>query len=72
MFLSEYSSPRCKYFVAVGAGVAVVFDALVDDLDVPVQMALLAKHLLAYGTRGWFVDLNVKMNLEKENYLVEK
>ena len=37
--------------------------SFVDDLDVPVQMALLAEQLPTLGTRGWFVDLDVQVYL---------
>ena len=59
------SSPRCKYFVAVRTRIAVVLDALVDDLDVSVEMSLLAEHFLTNWTRGWLVNLYVEMNLQK-------
>ena len=62
--VSFNSSPCCKYFIAVRTGVAVVLDALVDDLDVPVQVPLLAEHLVTLRTRGRLVDLDVEMNLK--------
>ena len=64
-FIMFFFSPRCKYFVAVRTRVAVVLDALVDDLDVSVEMSLLAEHFVTNWTRGWLVNLYVEMNLQK-------
>ena len=59
-------SPRCKYFVTVRTGIAVVLDALVDNLDVPVQMSLLTEHFMTFRTGCRFVYLDVEMNLREK------
>ena len=67
--ISFDSSPCCKYFVAVRTRITVVLDAFVDDLYVPVEMTLLAEHFVTYWTRGWLVDLDVEMNLQKRGVM---
>lgn len=52
-----------EYFAAVGTGVAVVLDTVMDNLDVPIQVPFFAEHFAALGTGGWFMDLDVEVNL---------
>ena len=51
--------PGGEYFLAVGTGVAVVLDTLVDDLDVSVQVTFLAEHFVTLRTCRRFVNLDV-------------
>ena len=55
--------PCSKHFAAVGARITEVFNALVDYLDVTVEVAFLAEYLIALRTCGWLVDLDVQMHL---------
>ena len=55
--------PRGENFTAVRTRVTVVLNTLMNDLDVPVQVPLLAKDLVALGTGGWLVDLDVEVDL---------
>ena len=56
--------PCGEHLATIGAWIAEVFNALVDDLDVSVQVALLAEHLVALGAGGRLVDLDVEVNLK--------
>ena len=51
--------PCGEHLATIGAWIAEVFNALVDDLDVTVKVAFLAEYLIALGTRGRLVDLDV-------------
>jgi len=57
------AGPGGEDLPAVLAGVAVVLDALVDDLDVPVQVTFFAEYFVALRARGRLVNLDVEMNL---------
>ena len=61
--------PCCKYFVAVWTWVTVIFDPLVYDLDVSVQMTFLTEHFVTLRTGGWLVNLDVEMNLKQSSSL---
>ena len=54
----------CEYFATVRARVTEVFDALVDDFNVSVKVTLLAEDFIALGAGGWFVYLNIEVDLK--------
>ena len=60
---SSLSSPRSEDLPAVGTGITVILDALVNDLNVTVQVSLLTEHFMTFRTGCWFMYLNVEMNL---------
>ena len=63
-------SPRSEDLPAVGAGITVVLDSLVNDLDVTVQMSFLTEHFMTFRTGCWFVYLDVEMNLREKKITI--
>ena len=55
--------PRGEDFTTVRTRVTVVLNTLMNDLDVSVQVPLLAEDLVALRTGGWLVDLDVEVDL---------
>ena len=62
-YFSRHFLPRGEDFTAVRTRVTVVLYTLMNDLDVSVQVPLLAEDLVALGTGGWLVDLDVEVDL---------
>ena len=59
-----YSSPRSEDFTTVRTGITVVFNSLVYDLDVPVQVTLLAEHFMTLRAGCRLVYLDVEVDLQ--------
>ena len=58
------SSPRSEDFTTVRTGITVVFNSLVYDLDVPVQVTLLAEHFMTLRAGCRLVYLDVEVDLQ--------